>query len=107
MQKQLQTMVADEKRGIFRVLDIGKPRGFREKRAKRSDRKIVRASPRYNQDTLILSGLVALGERIELMFPFQREADEAHSRLDVSLAGTAYLPPCISPIACPPGLHSS
>ena len=39
-------MVENEKRGIFRTLDIGLPRPFRE-RKKRDDRIIVKAAPRY------------------------------------------------------------
>ena len=44
--KALETMVSDEKRGIFRVLDIGLPKPMGARRAWKSDRKIVKATPR-------------------------------------------------------------
>jgi hypothetical protein len=40
-------MVSDEKRGIFRVLDIGLPKKLGPRQARKSDRKVVKAIPRY------------------------------------------------------------
>ena len=44
--KDLMSMVSDEKRGIFRVLDIGLPKRYGERRPRRSDRKPIKAMPR-------------------------------------------------------------
>lgn len=44
--KDLETMVTNEKRGIFRVLDIGLPKPMRARRAGRSNRKTIKAIPR-------------------------------------------------------------
>ena len=50
--KALETMVSDEKRGIFRVLDIGLPKPMGARRAWKSDRKIVKATPRWEANPL-------------------------------------------------------
>ena len=44
--KDLVAMVSDEKRGIFRVLDIGLPRPYSGRKAGRSDRRVIKAIPR-------------------------------------------------------------
>jgi hypothetical protein len=44
--KELETMVSDEKRGIFRVLDIGMPKPYSVRKPRRSDRRVIKAIPR-------------------------------------------------------------
>ena len=44
--KDLVAMVSDEKRGIFRVLDIGLPRPYGARKPRRSDRRVIKAIPR-------------------------------------------------------------
>ena len=43
-------IVDNEKRGIFRTLDIGLPRPFNQERKKWNDRILVKAAPRYVHD---------------------------------------------------------
>lgn len=50
-----QEIVENEKRGVFRVLDIGKPKPFiRKNEIKRNDRFIVKAPPRYSNHIFII-----------------------------------------------------
>jgi hypothetical protein len=44
--KDLMSMVSDEKRGIFRVLDIGLPKRYGDRKPRRSDRRPIKAIPR-------------------------------------------------------------
>ena len=45
--KEIERAVKDEKRGVFRVLDIGLPKPYQADRAKRTaDRVVIKAPPR-------------------------------------------------------------